>query len=483
MKLPSEWPAAQVEMRAIAELAFFARNSRTHSAEQVEQIAASMREWGWTNPVLVDEAGTIIAGHGRIMAAQKLGLERAPVMVCRGWSEDQKRAYVIADNKLALNAGWDLAKLAVELNDLAASGFSVGLTGFSEDELARMAGGGRGLTDPDEAPAVWARPVSQRGDVWILGAHRLTCGDATELESVSRVMAGAQADACWTDPPYNVNYESKLAGKIQNDHMGDAKFRAFLYDAFVSVAAVLKPGGAIYVAHADTEGLNFRAAFAEAGFKLSGCLVWVKESLVLGRSDYQWQHEPILYGWKPGAPHAWWGGRKKTTVQDLGSPAISVNDDGAIVVRVGGETFVITGSGMEIEGVAPSVIRCEKPKRSVDHPTMKPVELIQRMLENSTKVGAVVLDPFGGSGSTLIACETLGRQARLVELDPKFVDVIVRRWQAFTGRSANLEGSGQSFEDAADARYDFRKDGFEGYEVWLEAKRAELEDARSQTAA
>jgi DNA modification methylase len=483
MKIPSEWPASQVEMRALEDLVFYARNSRTHSAEQVEQIAASMREWGWTNPVLVDEHGTIIAGHGRVMAAKKLGIAQAPVMVCRGWTEDQKRAYVIADNKLALNAGWDLAKLAVELNDLAASGFAVGLTGFSDDELARMAGSGGGLTDPDDAPELWARPVSRPGDVWILGAHRVTCGDATVLADVERVMAGHLADACWTDPPYNVNYESKLAGKIKNDHMGDAKFRAFLYDAFTSVAAVLQPGGAFYVAHADTEGLNFRAAFVEAGFKLLGCLVWVKDSLVLGRSDYQWQHEPILYGWKPGASHAWFGGRKKTTVQELGSPAITVNDDGAIVVRIGAESFVITGKGMEIEGVVPSVIRCEKPKRSVDHPTMKPVELIQRMLENSTKIGAVVLDPFGGSGSTLIACETLGRQARLVELDPKFVDVIVRRWQAFTGKAAFLEGSPATFEDVADARYDFRKDGFEGYEVWLEAKRAELAGRKKATAA
>lgn len=483
MKLPDHWPAAQVELQAVASLVPYANNTRTHTPEQIDQIVASMQEWGWTNPVLVDEAGVIIAGHARVLAAQKLGLADAPVMVARGWTDAQKRAYVIADNKLALNAGWDMSRLAVEISDLKGLGFDLGLTGFSADELDRMAGGRSGLTHPDQVPDLWSRPVSKPGDVWLLGAHRVTCGDSTVVTDLDRVMAGGGADACWTDPPYNVRYESKLAGSIKNDDMPAAQFRAFLLDAFVAAFAVLKPGAAIYVAHADTEGLNFRGAFADAGFKLSGCLVWVKESLVLGRSDYQWQHEPILYGWKPGASHSWFGGRKKTTVHDLGSPAVVMNDAGQAVVTIGGETFVISGRDLKVEGVASSVLRVEKPKRSAEHPTMKPVELISRHLENSTKVGAVVLDPFGGSGSTLIACEMLGRQARLCELDPRFVDVIVRRWEAFTGRKAVLEEAGLGFEAAANARYDFRKDGFESYELWCASKREELKNARPKTAA
>lgn len=483
MKSPKAWPAAHVELRPVASLVPYANNTRTHSAEQIDQLVASMREWGWTNPVLVDEDGVIIAGHARVEAAQKVGILEAPVMVARGWSEAQRRAYVIADNKLALNASWDMKRLALEISDLSGMGFNLNLTGFSADELDRMSGSRSGLTDPDDAPAAWARPVSKPGDVWLLGAHRVTCGDSTVVTDLERVMGGIPADACWTDPPYNVKYESKLAGSIKNDDMPAAQFREFLRDAFVAAFTALRPGAAIYVAHADTEGLNFRAAFAEAGFKLSGCLVWVKESLVLGRSDYQWQHEPILYGWKPGAPHGWFGGRKKTTVQDLGSPALAVNDDGQVVVSMGSETFVISGKDLNVEGVASSVVRVEKPRRSAEHPTMKPVELIIRQLENSTKVGGVVLDPFGGSGSTLIACEMTGRQARLCELDPRFVDVIVRRWEAFTGKRAVLEGSGAGWEAVADARYDFRKDGFDSYELWCASKRKELQDARSKTAA
>ena len=371
--------------------------------------------------------------------------------------------------------------LSDELLGLKVQGFDLDLLGFSDIDALLAGNGASGRTDPDDVPELWARPVSKPGDVWSLGPHRVTCGDSTVVADLERAMGGVLADACWTDPPYNVKYQSKLAGSIQNDDMPAAQFRAFLLDAFVAAFTVLRPGAAIYVAHADTEGLNFRGAFAEAGFKLSGCLVWVKQSLVLGRSDYQWQHEPILYGWKPGASHAWFGGRKKTTVQDLGSPAIVVNEAGQVVVTIGAESFLISGKDLKVEGVASSVVRVEKPKRSAEHPTMKPVELISRQLQNSTKVGAAVLDPFGGSGSTLIACEMLGRQARLCELDPRFVDVIVRRWEAFTGKQATLEATGQTFEDVADARYDFRKDGFDSYELWCAAKREELAKASAAT--
>lgn len=432
----------------------YARNARTHSEAQVAQIAASIKEWGWTVPVLVDEEGTIIAGHGRVLAAQSLGLAEVPVMVAAGWTEAQRRAYVLADNKLALNAGWDEDMLKLELEALSEIGFDSGLAGFSEDEIADLFANtsNGGLTDPDAVPPI-APARSRPGDTWILGPHRVRCGDATVLEDVEGAMGGgAMADACWTDPPYNVNYESKLAGKIKNDSMDDGSFRQFLMDSFVTTFTVLKPGSAIYVAHADSEGLNFRGAFREAGFKISGCLIWAKNSLVLGRSDYQWQHEPVLYGWKPGARHRWFGGRKQTTLLQLGGSVFAVNEDGSVTARIGGETLLIEGSDLKATALESTLVRVEKPKRSSEHPTMKPVELISRMLRNSTRAGDLVLDIFGGSGSTLIACEMLGRHSRLVELDPKFVDVIVKRWQEFTGQQATLEGDGRTFEEVSSER-------------------------------
>lgn len=434
-------------MRPIGDLRAYERNARTHTDAQIDQIALSMREWGWTNPVLVSEEGVIIAGHGRLLAAERLGYDEVPVMVAVGWTPAQVRAYVIADNKLALNAGWDEAILASELADLEEMGFAVDLIGFSADELADLRPDAeKFLTDPDDCPDVGPSPVSRAGDVWILGPHRVVCGDSTSSDDVAKVMGTALADVCWTDPPYNVDYQQ---GAIENDNMADGEFAAFLLDAFVAAFAFLKPGSAIYVAHADTEGLNFRAAFKSAGFKLSGCLIWAKGSLVLGRSDYQWSHEPILYGWKPGAAHRWFGGRKQTTVTELEGSVFTVNSDGTVTVRVGSESMVIRGKGITAEAIEPTVLRVEKPRKSADHPTMKPVELIERMLRNSSREGDLVLDLFGGSGSTLIAAEKMGRQARLVELDARFVDVIVKRWQDFTGKSAALEGDGRSFDDVA----------------------------------
>ncbi len=441
------WPATTTRMRLVADLVPYARNARTHTSEQVDQVAASIRRWGWTMPVLVRaEDSGIIAGHCRILAAERLGIAEVPTVEAVGWSDTEMRAYILADNKLALNAGWDEALLAKELADLAELGFEVDLIGFSEAELSALdPEKGKGLTDPDEVPEPGPSPVSRTGDCWILGHHRVFCGDSTSLDDVEAAMGGQMADACWTDPPYNVNYEGS-AGKIQNDHMGADQFAAFLLDAFVAAFAVLKPGAAAYVAHADTEGLAFRASFKSAGFKLSGCLIWRKNALVLGRSDYQWQHEPILYGWKPGASHRWYGDRKSTTIRDLNEGSVfGLNSDGSVTVRVGQQSLIIRGTDMVVEPVEPTVIECEKPKASADHPTMKPVGLIERMLKNSTRQGDVVLDLFGGSGSTLICCEMMDRHARLVELDPKFVDVIVRRWQEFTGNEAVLESDGRSF--------------------------------------
>ncbi len=424
------------ETRPVGVLVPYERNARTHSPDQVAQIAASMREFGFTNPLLVDGENHVIAGHGRLAAAQSLGLHDVPVIVVAGLTDAQRRALVLADNKLALNAGWDPDLLASELADLKADGYDVGMTGFSAGEILDLLGGtGPEGADPDDAPALPVVAFSRPGDVWTLGAHRLAVGDSTDVGTYDRLLGAERVDCCWTDPPYNVAYEGS-AGSIANDDMGDAAFLEFLRAAFAAMFTALKPGAAVYVAHADTEGFNFRRAFAEAGFKLSGVLVWRKDSLVLGRSDYQWQHEPILYGWRPGSRHRWYGGRKLTTVQDAGEQSpFQRADDGSWVVRVGDRALVIRGD-VQVEEVVPSVINEPKPKRNDVHPTMKPVALIERMLRNSARPGDLVLDPFGGSGSTLVAADRLGMCARLIELDPKYADVIIRRWQEYTGRRA-----------------------------------------------
>lgn len=442
--------ARRIELWPVDRLQPYARNARTHSDAQVAKIAASMTEYGFTNPVLVDSSDGIIAGHGRLMAAKQLGMTEVPVVVLDYLSDEQRRAYILADNRLALDAGWDEEMLAAELAQLQEDGFDLGLTGFDENEIDRLLDGfaedgDDAGHDDDAVPDVPATPVSVQGDVWVLGQHRVICGDSTMLDDIDRLVAGELIECMWTDPPYNVAYESKLAGSIKNDSMGDGQFHQFLLDAFTTAFTVMKPGGAAYVAHADTEGLNFRSAFKLAGFKLSGCLIWRKNSLVLGRSDYQWQHEPILYGWKEGAALRWYGARNKTTMVEFEGSLFEQVQENVWQIRLGEQTLIIEGEGLTVRDAYPSVITEEKPKRSAEHPTMKPVPLIERFLLNSTTKGDTVLDLFGGSGSTLIACEKLGRKARLCELDEKFVDVIVRRWQEFTGRPAVLESTGERF--------------------------------------
>lgn len=433
----------------VTDLHPYARNSRTHSPVQVQQLAASIRQFGFTNPVLVDDAGGIVAGHGRVLAAESLGLTEVPVIRLTGLTELQRRAYVIADNKLALNAGWDEDKLRIELQDLKSSEFDVDVLGFDAEELASILN-----QDPpddgraDDAPEVPAVAISRAGDVWSLGPHRVVCGDSTGADVWRAVLGDERVDCVWTDPPYNVAYVSKIAGSIKNDDMTDAAFKVLLRGAFERMFDVLKPGGGIYVAHADTEGLNFRSAFVSAGFKLSGCLIWKKNALVLGRSDYQWIHEPILYGWKPGSKHRWFGGRKQTTVQEIGeSSPFSRLEDGRWAIRVGDQTLVVAGDAV-LQGAEPSSLIChDKPSRSAEHPTMKPVSLIERMLKFSARPGDIVADAFGGSGSTLIAADRMGMCARIIELDPRFVDVIVRRWQQYTGRKASHGITGEPFPD------------------------------------
>lgn len=455
-----------IELRPIASLVSYARNARTHSPEQIAQLKASMVEFGWTNCILAD-AGGIVAGHGRVTAATELyeaghtlrfpngaaiPTGMVPVVDCTGWSEAKRRAYIIADNKLALNAGWDDEMLRLELLELQGDGYDLGLTGFDDVELGELLGL-EALADtdadPDDVPDVPEQAISVPGDVWVLGAHRVMCGSSLEPTAWADLMQGELADLCWTDPPYNVAYESKLAGKIKNDDMKDGEFRQFLLDAYVSLFSVMKPGAPIYVAHADTEGLNFRSAFIDAGFKLSGCIIWRKNSLVLGRSDYQWMHEPILYGWKPGSKHRWYGGRKLTTIVEHGEGgAVTRLDDGRWAVRSGDSVLIVSGDA-QIEEHPGSVIVHDKPKRSEAHPTMKPVGLVERMLRASGRSGDLVVDAFGGSGTTLIAADRLGMSARLMELDPKFVDVIVQRWQEYSGRRAVHAVTGEAFVSSA----------------------------------
>jgi DNA modification methylase len=462
----------QIELRPISSLVAYARNARTHSDSQVQQLMGSLLEFGWTNAVLADAAG-IVAGHGRVMAASQLYREgrelrfpngapippgMVPVVDCSGWSEQQRRAYILADNKLALNAGWDEELLQLELGELREAGFDLAVAGWDAGELTELLGpleqpGPE--VDPEDVPEAPAVPVSRLGDIWVCGPHRVGCGDSLSAEFVGALMGGELADLCITDPPYNVAYESKLAGSIKNDDMADAEFRRFLLGAFQVMVGVMKPGAPVYVSHADGHpGEDFRSAFREAGFKLAGCLIWRKNQFTLSRSDYQWQHEPILYGWKPGARHRWYGGRKRTTVVDWASGGFARQlEDGRWLIEVGGQALVVDGQAT-LQEVPGSVIFHEKPSRSALHPTTKPVGLWEKLMEPSSRPGDIVVDPFSGSGTTLVAADRMGLIARVCDLDPKFVDVAVIRWQALTGRRAVHAVTGEAFPIEGNVRVD-----------------------------
>ena len=451
----------KIEMLECAALAPYARNSRTHSKEQIAQIARSIQEFGFTNPVLIDGQGGIVAGHGRVLAAQSIGVGSVPCLRVDWLTEAQKKAYVIADNQLALQAGWDNDILSAEIKELQQDGFALDLLGFSNEDLDSMLGIADEVSgkDPEDCPPPVTDPVSVLGDVWNLGMHRLICGDCTTPTAMAALMDSEMADVCWTDPPYNVAYGDKAeflnngdngrtqrnTSRILNDDMDDASFAQFLGDFYRAAFTVMKPGAAIYVAHAETERSNFTREMLNNGFKLSGVVIWRKNTLVLGRSDYQWIHEPILYGWKIGGAHRWFGGRKKTTIEHMGdgSPFVK-RADGKWELHLGGGIFVVEGKA-EIEELLTSVIVEDKPRRNDVHPTMKPVALIERMLRNSAQSGDIVLDCFGGSGSTLMAAERLKMKARLSELSPNYVDVIIRRWQEYTGQRAIHAVTGKHF--------------------------------------
>lgn len=410
------WLADKIEQWPTPKLVPYARNARTHSDAQVAQIAASIAEFGFTNPILAGSDGVIVAGHGRLAAAQKLGLEAVPVVVLDHLTPTQRRALVIADNRIAENAGWDEELLRIELEGLQDEGFDLDLTGFDADALAELLAGdepvNEGETDEDAVPDVGETPVSRPGDVWVLGPHRLLCGDATVAASYEALLEGERVDMVFTDPPYNVNYansaKDKLRGKdraILNDNLGDG-FYDFLLAALTQMVAHCR--GGIYVAMSSSELDVLQAAFRAAGGKWSTFIIWAKNTFTLGRADYQRQYEPILYGWPEGATRHWCGDRDQGDVWQI-----------------------------------------KKPQKNDLHPTMKPVELVERALRNSSRPGNVVLDPFGGSGTTLIAAERSGRVARLIELDPKYADVIVRRWQEWSGKQATHEADGMAFDQAA----------------------------------
>jgi DNA modification methylase len=447
--IPIKIPAAH-QLVPIERLIPFARNPRTHTEEQVAQIAASMVEFGWTSPILVDPNHVVIAGHARLAAARKLGLTEVPVIVLDHLSEAQQRALVIADNKLALNAGWDEELLRGLLTELRGDDFNLETLGFSDEELnallAEVPDATEGLTDEDAVPEPLEEPVSRRGDLWILGHHRLLCGDSASREDVDRLVEGAPVDLVNTDPPYNVRVEprsnnaiaaglSSFAGlhhhqsfdmhrgaskakrttkklrpkdrALANDFMEDSDYEGLLRQWFGNLAAALKPGGAFYIWGGYANCANYPPALADCGLYFSQAIIWVKNMPVLTRKDFMGAHEWAFYGWREGAAH--WFNPDYNNVRDVWEVA-------------------------------------KVPPQAMVHLTEKPVELAVRALTYSSRAGEVVLDLFGGSGSTLIAAEKLGRRARLMEIDPSYCDVVISRWESHTGKKAVLESSGEPFQ-------------------------------------
>lgn len=384
------------EQVPIEKLVPYARNARTHSKEQIAQLRASLREFGFVSPAVIDSKFNILVGHGRVQAAREEGYKTIPCVFAENLTDAQKRAYILADNQLALNAGWDEEMLSVELSDLKDESFDLSLLGFDEKDLERLMAGtddtGAEDDDFDLSAALEKASFVEKGDLWTVGKHRLLCGDATSSEDVERLMGGKTANLILTDPPYGVSFKASDGLTIENDSLKGDEFYKFLLSAFNNMAAHLEKGGAAYVFHADTEGLNFRKAFINAGFHLSGVCIWAKNSLVLGRSDYQWQHEPILYGFLQNGKHSWYAGRSESTIWAF-----------------------------------------NKPKRNKDHPTSKPLDLLSYPIKNSSQENAIVLDTFGGSGSTMMACEQMNRICYMSELDPKYASVILRRYVEDTG--------------------------------------------------
>ena len=409
MKTTTEFQLVDVD-----KLIPYINNARTHSPEQINKLRASLREFGFVNPLIIDKDYNVLAGHGRLSAAKAEGYEKVPCVFVEHMTEAQKKAYILADNRMALDAGWDDELLKLEIEGLEAMDFDVSLTGFDAAELDKLLSPGADDVQDDDfdVEQELEKPTfSKTGDLWILGRHRLLCGDSTKEENYALLMDGKKANLVITDPPYNVDYQG-TAGKIQNDNMADSEFYSFLLGAFTCMNKNMADDASIYVFHADTEGLNFRRAFDEAGFYLSGCCIWKKPSLVLGRSPYQWQHEPCLFGWKKSGKHQWYSDRKQTTIWEF-----------------------------------------EKSKKNSVHPTMKPVPLIAYCALNSSMSNTIILDPFLGSGTTIMAAEQTDRSCYGLELDPKYTDVIVNRYIELKGSSADVkllrDGKEYTYEEVA----------------------------------
>ena len=412
------WPADAVKRISVSSLIPYARNSRTHSEEQVAQIAASIREWGWTTPVLVDEEGGIIAGHGRVLAARKLGLQDVPAMVASGWTDAQKRAYVLADNQIALNAGWDMDLLSVELSDLKTEDFDIGLIGFDNNFLNNIfLKTMEGNTDPDDVPEEPISPVSAIGDVWILGRHRLVCGDCTDALVVEKVLSGVKPHLMVTDPPYGVEYDAnwrnkavradgsaiggKAVGKVAKDDIADWR-----------EAWALFPGDVAYIWHAGNKAHIVAESLLASEFQIRAQIIWSKSQFVIGRGDYHPHHEPCWYVVRKGKTGHYVGDRKQSTIWQIPKPQ----------------------------------------KSETGHSTQKPVECMKRPIENNSSPGQAIYEPFSGSGTTIIAAEMTGRVCYAIELNPAYVDVAVVRWQEFSGQSATLENDGKTFSELKKVR-------------------------------
>lgn len=390
----------EMQLISIDKLVPYVNNARTHSAEQIIKLRSSLREFGFVNPIIIDRDFNVIAGHGRLMAAKEEGINEVPCVFADFLTDAQKKAYILADNRMAMDAGWDEELLKIEMEELQNLGYDLGYTGFDEKELADLFGIDDKEVKDDEfdlTAALEKASFVERGDVWFVGKHKLMCGDATSSEDVAKLMEDKKANLILTDPPYNVAFKSSDGLTIQNDSMKNNDFYEFLFSSFKNMAEHLENGGAAYIFHADTEGLNFRKAFIDAGFHLAGCCIWVKDSLVLGRSDYQWQHEPVLYGFMQNGKHQWYSDRKQTTIWNF-----------------------------------------DKPKKNSNHPTSKPLDLLAYPINNSTQANAIVIDTFGGSGSTLMACEQMNRICYTMELDEKYASVILRRYVEDTNDSENV---------------------------------------------
>lgn len=390
----------EMELVSIDKLIPYVNNARTHSKEQINKLRSSLREFGFINPVIIGRDYGIIAGHGRVMAAREEGISEVPCVFVDHLTEAQKKAYIIADNRMALDAGWDEEVLRVEIEALQAEAFDISLTGFGDDEISDLFGKDKNDVEDDDydlTAALEKASFVEKGDVWVVGRHRLVCGDATNADDVALLMDGKKANLIVTDPPYGVSFKSTSGLTIKNDSMKDEEFYNFLHKSFENMVAHMESGGSAYVFHADTEGLTFRKAFIDVGFHLAGVCIWSKNSLVLGRSDYQWQHEPVLYGFLKNGKHRWYSDRKQTTIWNF-----------------------------------------NKPKRNENHPTSKPLDLLSYPIRNSSQENAIIIDTFGGSGSTLMACEQTNRICFTMELDEKYASVILRRYVEDTGDAVGV---------------------------------------------